>query len=77
MQSLRRANSFLPLYDRGEALRRSVIEENARNYALGITVKSMTEHWDSICEVIDLLPNGENLLEKYRILGLKENTCRY
>jgi len=55
----------------GEALVASVVEENAKDCAAGITAEMMEKCWDKICSIIDEIPSGEELLEVYKLLDAK------
>ena len=55
----------------GARLSQSIIDENSSNCASEITAKVLKEHWDEICRIIDTIPTYGELLEKYRIIGVK------
>ena len=47
----------------------SIIAENAKDSAEGITAELLYEKWDEICTVISSVPSYGELLECYRIIG--------
>ena len=50
-------------------LAESVIEENKKDVALGISAERIAECWDDIKAVIAKIPTYEELLETYKLLG--------
>ena len=59
----------------GDNLSFSIIKENANDCATGITAKHMEEKWDEIRDIIDVIPTYEELIEKYKMLGVKSSLC--
>ncbi len=57
----------------GEILSQSIIQENKENCISGITAKLLKDNWAKICDIVLGIPTCEELLEKYRALGLNEN----
>ncbi len=57
----------------GDRLGKSVIEENSKNCAEGISAKEIETRWQNICEIIDSVPSYEELIEKYNVLGVKSS----
>ena len=55
----------------GERLSGSIIDENAKNCASGITAKAIEAHWEEICKIIDTIPTYDELIEKYGTIGTK------
>lgn len=55
----------------GENLSKSVIEENSSDCATGISAELIKANWGRICEVVESIPTCEELLEKYKVLGVK------
>ena len=55
----------------GDALSASIINENSKDCAVGITAKLIESKWDMICSVIDRIPTPAEFAEKYSILGVK------
>ncbi|MBQ8409017.1 MAG: sn-glycerol-1-phosphate dehydrogenase [Clostridia bacterium] len=55
----------------GERLSRSIIDENAKNCASGITAEAIEEHWQAICKIIDTIPTYDALIAKYKMIGAK------
>ena len=56
----------------GDALSGSILTENEKDAAAGITAKHIAEKWEEICRIIDTIPVSDILLEKYEILGVKK-----
>lgn len=59
----------------GEKLSLSIVKENEKDCSKGITAKLIEEKWDEICNIIDTIPTYNELLEKYKILGVKSCLC--
>lgn len=57
----------------GDPLSLSIIQENAKDCAAGITAELIAEKWEQIREIIDTVPTPEELIEKYEVLGLKSS----
>lgn len=57
----------------GKDLCGSIIEENKNDCCVGITAEQIKDKWEKICDVVNEIPSYDTLLEKYRILGLKES----
>ena len=55
----------------GEGLARSILQENEKNCACGITKETMEAHWPQICDIISSIPTREALLQSYQTLGAK------
>ncbi|MBQ8850507.1 MAG: sn-glycerol-1-phosphate dehydrogenase [Clostridia bacterium] len=57
----------------GERLSGSIIEENRKNCASGISAKAIEAHWGEICEIIESIPTYGELIEIYKILGIRSS----
>ena len=55
----------------GDTLSLSIIQENAKDCATGITAELIEEKWEQVREIIDAIPTPEELIEKYEVLGVK------
>lgn len=55
----------------GERLSESILTENAKNCAEGITAKALEEKWEEIVKVIDAIPTYEALYTVFGTLGVK------
>ena len=55
----------------GERLSDAIIAENSNDCALGITAKIIEEKWDKIRSIIDTVPTYKEIIERYKILGVK------
>lgn len=53
----------------GERLSDSVMEENKKDAAEGITAAAVREKWEEICRVIDGIPTPDELSETYATVG--------
>ena len=59
----------------GDKLSSSIIKENLNDCAKGITAKDIERNWDKICDVIDTVPTYSELIDIYKILGVKSGLC--
>ncbi len=57
----------------GDKLAKSIIDENAKDCAAGISKERVEANWDEICKVIDTIPTHEEMLQKYAVLGVKSS----
>ncbi|MBR5587032.1 MAG: sn-glycerol-1-phosphate dehydrogenase [Clostridia bacterium] len=55
----------------GEKLSDAIISENSTDCASCIKGKTITDNWTAICNVINTIPTYDQLMEKYKILGVK------
>ena len=55
----------------GKRLSDAIIAENAKDCASGITAKMINDKQDAIRTIIDSIPTYDELLEKYKMLGVK------
>lgn len=55
----------------GEKISDSIIKENKKNCAYGITSDILKSKWSEICDIINTIPTYENLKEIYQSLGVK------
>lgn len=55
----------------GEDLSSAIITENAKDCMDEITAQKITENFEEICTVIETVPTYEELIQKYRLLGVK------
>ena len=55
----------------GKKLEDSIIEENKSDSAQGITAQVINKNWDEITKIIEAIPTYEELIEKYKTLGVK------
>lgn len=55
----------------GTELSDSIIDENARDCAMGISGEQIKANWEKICKIVDSVPTCEELLKTYRVLGVK------
>ena len=55
----------------GEKLSASIIQENARDCALGISKEALISNWDKICKIIDAVPKYDELIQRYTAIGAK------
>ena len=55
----------------GKRLENSIIEENKSDSAQGITAQVINKNWDEITKIIEAIPTYEELIEKYKTLGVK------
>ena len=56
----------------GKALENSVILENEKNCAAGITADKIKEKWAEIIEIINSIPTYEELVRIYKLLGINK-----
>ena len=54
-----------------QRLENSIIEENKSDSAQGITTQVINKNWDKIAKIIESIPTYEELIEKYKTLGVK------
>ncbi len=57
----------------GEKLSSSVLSENSKDCASGITANDINKNIDKICDIINSIPTYDSLYEKYRLLGAKSS----
>lgn len=55
----------------GDRLSQSIIKENSKDCAVGITASTVNAHMDEICEIIASVPTYDELIKKYELLGAK------
>lgn len=55
----------------GERLSDAIISENSTDCASLIKGKTITDNWGAICNIINTIPSYDELIEKYKILGVK------
>ena len=55
----------------GEQLADSIIEENASDCALGVSVEVIEANWKKVCEIVEAIPTREELIQKYEVIGAK------
>lgn len=55
----------------GESLCDSIITENEKDNAVGITAAQIRTNWDAICGIIDQIPDDQTLETLYSQLGMK------
>ncbi|MBO5653039.1 MAG: sn-glycerol-1-phosphate dehydrogenase [Clostridia bacterium] len=60
----------------GDYLAPSIVEENEKDAAQGITAAAVTQSWRKICAIIDDLPTPDALLAAYRTLSVKATLSR-
>ena len=55
----------------GKELKDSIIKENEKDCAFGITKECITSHFEKICEIVSSIPTYEELIKIYKMLGAK------
>ena len=55
----------------GENLKESIIKENKKDCASGITEEILMSHFEKIKEIIESIPSYEELIKIYKMLGAK------
>ena len=57
----------------GEQLEGSIIEENSKDCAMGVTADAIYANWDEICKIVEAIPTYEELIQKYEVIGAKKS----
>lgn len=56
----------------GADLSQTIKDENASDCAVGVTKEAVLAHWEELCDIVNEIPKYEELLETYKLLGLKQ-----